>query len=78
MDRFSRFVPQGSMMALTAMVVGLMSVHGQSLIGNSSASSQDAKVVAHGVRHVSGMRSGLTGGITKVDFDPDLLHTPWS
>ena len=76
-NRLSRFMPQGSAMAFTAMAVALMNFHGQSSIGNSPASSPDAKVVAHGIRHVSGTRSGLAGGVTKVDFDPDLLHTPW-
>ena len=76
-NRFSRFAPQGSAMALTAMAVGLMSFHGQSMTGSNPASSQDAKVAAHGIRHASAIRSGLSGGVTKVDFDPDVLHEPW-
>ena len=77
-DRLSRFAPQGSAMALTAMVVALMTVHGQSSAGSNASSSQDAKAAAHGVRHVSGTRSGLAGAVTKVDFDPYVGHHPWS
>ena len=77
-DRLSRFVPQGSAMAFTAMAVGLMSFHGQPMTGKNPASLQDAKVAAHGVRHVSGTRSGLAGSMTKVDFDPFEIHHPYS
>lgn len=77
-NRLSRFMPQGSAMAITAMAVGLMNFHGQSSAGNNAASSGDAKAAVHGVRHLSSTRSGLAGGVTKVDFDPDLLHIPWS
>ena len=77
-NRLSRFMPQGSAMAIAVMAVGLMSFHGQSSAGNSLASLRDAKAAVHGVHHLSGARSGLAGGVTKVDFDPDLLHIPWS
>ena len=77
-NRFSRFAPQGSATAVTAMAVALLTFHGQPSAGNNTISSQDAKAIAHGVRHVSGTQSGLTGGVTKVDFDPYVDHHPWS
>ena len=77
-NRLSRFAPQGSATAVTAMAVALLTFHGQSSVGNNTISSQDAKVIAHGVRHVSGTRSGLTDGVTKVDFGPLEVRHPYS
>ena len=77
-NRLSRFMPEGSAMAVTTMAVALLTFHGQQPIGSNAASSQDAKAITHGVRHVSGTRSGMVGGVTKIDFDPYVEHHPWS
>ena len=74
----SRVAPQGSVTAVTAMAVALLTFHGQSLTGNNPASLQTGKATTDGVRHVSGTRSGPAGGVTKVDFDPYVGHHPWS
>ena len=75
-NRLFRLAPEGSTMAVTAMVVALMTVHAQRSVNHDVGTARDATVTAHGVSHVSGTRSASNAGVIRIDFDPYGFRHP--
>ena len=76
-SRLFRSVPHRSGLTLAAVTAGLMSFHGLPSAGDGSISSQRHKVAAHQIGQTSGVRSGPTVTVTKVDFISSIFHNPF-
>lgn len=80
-NRLFRFASQGSGIALSAMVVAAMSVHGHGSIASAETEVQQNRLTTHVVNHSMAARKETRGRVTKVDyyfwFNPFISHPPY-
>ncbi len=80
-NRLFRFATQGSGIALSAMVVAAMSVHGHGSIASAETEFQQNRLTTHVVNQSMAARKEIRGGMTKVDyyfwFNPFISHPPY-